>query len=31
VWIVLEEAREANLGLTRAKLIHFLWWLGGQE
>ena len=29
--IVREEVRESNLAMTRAKLNHFLWWLGGQE
>ena len=28
--IVREEVREANLAVTRAKLNHFLCWLGGQ-
>jgi len=29
--IVREEVREANLAVTRAKLNHFLWWMGGQQ
>ena len=28
--VVKEEIRNANLAVTRAKLKHFLWWLGGM-
>jgi len=29
--IVKEEVQSAHLAVTRAKLNHFLWWLGGQQ
>lgn len=29
--IVREEMSSAQLAVTRAKLSHFLWWLGGQQ
>ena len=28
--VVKDEIRNANLAVTRAKLKHFLWWLGGR-
>ena len=29
--IVRDEISSAHLAVTRAKLNHFLWWLGGQQ